>query len=176
MAPHRSLWRALTLASLMLPAVTVSAQGLSASELSKLGTPQILERARSGISQELVVDLEASAIDSELAAKRLAIHDRQFQGGSASSPAGKIASDKDIAFNNDAIVADYKEKLAALKGSVFGPLVGIGVKVVRDYPHSAASLVTVPDLQALQSLLKNASVVRISVDQVVKITATWRGL
>ena len=123
-----------------------------------------------------VVDLEASAIDSELAAKRLAIHDRQFQGESASSPAGKIASDKDIAFNNDAIVADYKEKLAALKGSVFGPLVGIGVKVVRDYPHSAASLVTVPDLQALQSLLKNASVVRISVDQVVKIAATWPGL
>ena len=167
------IWAAL--GWLAIFAGSAAAQDLSASELAKLSKPQILETARQNVSQNLVVEVEASSIDRDLKTKRSTIKGKQERREAASNPVDAISLNNDISFNNDSLVADYKAKLAAQKSAVFTPLEGLGVKVVRDYPHSSTSLVTVPDLKALEAILKSTLVIKVGADEVVKISANWPG-
>ena len=167
--------RLLLLGPIAAIAFAACAQELPANELSKVKKPAILERAKQGVSQELVVSVDMSAIDKEFDTKRATIHGKEIQREASSSPAEKIGLNNEIAYNNEAIIKDHTDKLLSQKNSVFAPLASLGIKVVRDYPHSSTSLVTVPDFNALQALLKNPLVIWISADEVVKISATWPG-
>jgi len=156
-----------------LSLTNASAQDLSATELAKLSKPEILEIAKGGAAQELTVEFDTKAIDKDFALKRSSIAAKEEAARNAKTDADRIGINNDIAYNNEAAVSNKTSQLAALKSSVFSPLASLGVTVVQDYSHSSLTLVKVPSLAALESLLKNPLVLKIHATETVKVSANW---
>ena len=120
------------------------------SELRKLESPAILEKARHGVKQELIVQIDAGEFANALLRETFLV------------PGDNFPPDAATVSRRQAAMQKYQAALLDAKQRMLVALPAHGVEMTHDFDSSPLLMVTVPSEEALRALQSAAPVTVIS--------------
>ncbi|HEX4510930.1 MAG TPA: S8 family serine peptidase, partial [Burkholderiaceae bacterium] len=143
--------------------------------VEKLKSTSILEIARTGASQDVIVEFESGGIELKNDSERTKVmreHDAaRTQALQRRAPTQTI--DEDAHRQDENLRQALHSQLDAIKQATFADHLSGNCTIVRDFSSMPTALVRVPDYASLLKLLANQNVKRVSADEMAHLSANW---
>lgn len=147
---HRAMGACL---AMLLAAPVHSQTSQGAQHISnKLPSPEVLELAKTGQPQDLLVELDVGSLEIEISRRRK-LRATQAEQQVSKAPERQALIERQAAEDDQAMVSELRQRLRTVKAQAFPRGQRGRAIVLEDYPHSPVVLVRVPDIDSLNEIL-----------------------